>query len=259
MPLEIKIILSLIAIFFAAAAPAAWSEEGKTFETRYYCNGLDGARRWEAVTRITAQARGGKGHYRLIEEGRGRYSPFNVPVSWTAEVEFISNADTITPIALEKTVLSGDGKVLYHEDQRFDSDKKTVTCEITGAGAPRTKTFAYKGEVTNYLLLGLFTQKFLERGIKERTFYLVSGEPSLYQVTAKVLGEEEIAINGVSVRSYKIYLDPDMGILSPLEVIAPKAYVWHSSRPKFEWLRYRGVESAPLSPRVEMITMEIKK
>lgn len=252
-----QVLLTSLVLAGIASTPLAAGEEG-VFVTRYYGAALDGTRRWEAVTRISASSEHGAGRYRIVEEGKGVYSGFAVPVQWRAEAEFTSDAQTVTPIAMEKTVTASDGTVLRHETQHFDTaaHKATITFDTAGGKRLKTKTFAYRGEITDYLLLGLYVQKFLERGEREKVFYLASGEPALYKVTARILGEETLVLNGQPIRAYKIYLDPDVGILSPLKVIAPKAYVWHAAEPPYAWLRYRGVESTISSPRVEITTMD---
>lgn len=228
------------------------------FVTKYICKDLEGGKRWEAVTTIRALKEKGEGIYSLAEEGSGIYSGFKAPVRWKAEVEFFSDRTKIAPIEMKRSVFSENGSLIFEESQEFDSKKNEVRWEGNwrDSGKRTRRVFGYKGDTLNRLLLGLYMQKFLANGEREKTFSLLSSEPSMYRVTARVLDTEDITVNGSTYPAYKIYLDPETGILSPLEIILPKAYAWHLARGEFNWLKYKGVEGSVTSPSVEIETLD---
>jgi len=118
------------------------------------------------------------------------------------------------------------------------------------------KTFKFKDDIVTRLILGLYIQKFLENGETEKTVELVSSEPQLYKVNIRITGEEKIDINGREKIAYKLCLDPDIGLLNIFKFFISKTYVWHSSVPDFEWLKYVGLENTISSPKVEIRTKD---
>lgn len=226
------------------------------FATSYTCFDLKGNERWKAATEITHSSDKGEDVYTLIEKGEGYFSGFKGKISWTAKLEFISTKDTVRPLGMEKQIFDEDGKVIARQKQEFDFTNKKTTCSYENLVTKRktAKVFKFKGDIVNRLILGLYVQKFLENGKREQTVSILSDEPCLYKVNIKVIGEEEIKCNGREKIAYKLSLDPDIGLLNIFKVILPKAYVWHSAAPHFEWLKYVGLENSICSPRVEIRT-----
>jgi hypothetical protein len=98
----------------------------------------------------------------------------------------------------------------------------------------------------------------LERGQREEPLVFLSNEPRLYTVKLKVIGEDDITINGIKKKAFKLCLDPQLGALNFVKTVIPKSYVWHSRTPEFEWLRYRGLENSLGSPMVEITSEDIR-
>ena len=228
------------------------------FRTGYVCFDLEGNKRWSAETEITRSGGDRQDVYTLTEKGKGYYSGFKGKVSWVAALEFESNENAVKPLRMERRTISEEGEPIALEVQEFDFVNKKVTCiyEDLVKGSKRKKIFKIKGDIANRLILGLYVQKFLENGKKKQTVYMLSGEPSLYKINIKVLDKEKININGREKPAYRLCLDPDLGLFNVLKVILPKAYVWHSAAPKFEWLKYVGLEGSVSSPKVEIRTLD---
>jgi len=240
------------------SCPSSSAAEGDVFRTGYVCFDLEGNERWSAETEITRSESGRKDVYTLTEKGKGYYSGFKDKVSWTAVLEFESNDRRVRPLRMEKRTFSEEGGPIALEIQEFDFTDERVTCihEDLSGGTRREKAFRIKGDIANRLILGLYVQKFLENAIRRREIYMLSSEPRLYRIDIKVVGEEELDINGRERAAYKLCLDPDLGLFNMLKVVLPKAYAWHSAVPKFEWLKYVGLEGSVSSPKVEIRTLE---
>ena len=225
------------------------------FKTGYTCYYADGTQRWFANTEIKHK----QGDvYILAESGEGNYSGFDVKVSWLAELEFESNESIVKPLRMKKYVFNEHGDALVNESQEFDFDKNIVTCvrENIPEKSFKTKKFKFDKDMVNRLLLGLYIQKLLEQGKSQHKVQMVTGEPGFYNIEIKIVDEEIVEINGKAVKAYKICLDPTLGIFDFVKIFLPKAYVWHSANPNFEWLMYKGLEGDINSPRVEVVTKE---
>ena len=252
--------LVLITILLAiAASPRSGGTlscaEDMSPVTRSRCNDLKGNKLWESSS-TTVPIAGKPGHFLLTEEGKGNYSGFKGLTSNKSEFEFINDGKRLEPVYLKRRVSSDGGKVIFEETETFDNDKGRVECEVKDLikNENKKKAFNYKGDIVNQFMMGSYIRRFLQAGEKEKTTYLVNDEPALYRVTLKVVGKEEITVKGKKRDAYKIYIDPQIGLLSPAKALLPKNYNWHSTRPPYEWLMFRGLESSINSPKVEIVS-----
>jgi len=250
--------LVFVAVLLTIAASPRCGGTSAGAEARHSrCNDLNGNKLWESTVTIVPVAGKPPGHFILKEEGKGSYSDFKGFTSNKSEFEFINDDRRLEPVYLKRQVFSGDGKVIFEETQRFD-DKGRVECEVKDLFKKenRKKVFNYKGDIVNQFMMGSYIRRFLRAGEKEKTTYLVNDEPALYRVTLKVVGKEEITVNGKKREAYKICIDPQIGLLSPVKAFLPKNYDWHSTQPPYEWLMFRGLESSINSPKVEIISLD---
>lgn len=222
----------------------------------YVCRDMTGERRWQADTEIVNK----EGDvFVMVEKGEGEYSGFESDkVSWVSKMEFESTDDAVRPLKLEKRVFDDKGKMIRLEEQHFDLDKNIATC--THKDIPKnislTKKFKFTKDIVNRLLLGLYVQKLLENGKTYASVQMVSEEPGFYNVEVNVLNEEEIDVNGWKKHAYRLSISPNLGVLNFAKAFFPKSYAWHSASPKFEWLRYKGLEGGIKSPEVEVTMQE---
>ncbi len=246
--------ISLAALIYSFIIWSFVYAQDGVFLTRYYCQDLDGHKRWEATAKIMPLVKD-KNVYLLTEEGRGVYSGFSGPVSWKTEVEFFNDNERIIPLRMKMEVFSSFGKAIFRQSQQFNEAKGEVSCQINdlAKGRQSRKVFKFKGDIVNRFLLGMYVQRLLRQGNKEKAVYFISSEPSVYKIRLQVLREEEVQVDVSQKKAYKIYLNPDIGMLSVLKFVIPKTFIWHLSKPDFEWLKYRGLESSIGSPEVEII------
>lgn len=235
-------------IFFLSDVFLSHAAEENTV-MKYMCHDLKGSKRWEGVTTIVPQKE--KNIYLLIEEGRGAYSGFKEPVIWKTRMEFFDDGNMMVPIRMKKIFTDENGKTVFEGSQEFDSANSKVVCSKKWTDSKREvkKTLKYKGDIVNDAILGIYVKRFLSNGAREKSFYLVSNDPSMYKISAKVEGEEDVTLNGRTMKAYRINLIPEVGLFG---VFAPKTYAWHLARPGFDWLKYRGCEDTIDSPVVEI-------
>ena len=66
------------------------------------------------------------------------------------------------------------------------------------------------------------------------------------------MGKETIEVNGRKIVAYRLCVDPELGALNFIKPFFPKSYIWNSAVPKYEWLRYVGLEGGINSEKVEI-------
>lgn len=250
---KINILAIIIgSIFFLSDVFLSHAAEENTV-MKYMCRDLKGNKRWEGVTTIVPYKE--KNMYLLTEEGRGTYSGFKEPVRWKTEMEFYDDGNRITPVRMKRIFTDENGKTVFEGSQEFDSGKNEVVCRKKWTDSKREvkKTLKYKGDIVNDAILGIYVKRFLKNGAREKSFYLVSNDPSMYKISAIVEGEEGVTVNGRTMKAYRINLIPEVGLFG---VFAPKTYAWHLARPGFDWLKYKGCEDTIDSPVVEIETLD---
>jgi hypothetical protein len=250
------IAFSLLFILSASLSPSLVAQKN-IYKTNYVCFDLKGNERWLASAEISCVDKASN-KYMLIEKGQGYFSGFRNRISWVAELEFESTDDAVRPFKAVRHIFDEQGEMLAAEIQEFDfkNNKLVYSYEEFFTERKIKKEFNFQGDIVNRLILGLYIQKFLENGKKEKAVNMFTAEPHLYRINIRVIGKEELSINGQKKIAYKLCLDPDLGLLSVLKTLLPKVYVWHSSLPSFEWLQYKGLENDLSSPRVEIRTLD---
>lgn len=249
-----RLILVTILLF---VGPFFLGAEETLYKTSYVCYEDGDKERWRASTEIMPFEGEGEGVYRLIEEGQGYYSGFDGKISWVSEMIFKSNEKTIKPLKMKKKVFDEKGREIAVILQDFDYSAKKVKCIFDDLinNSKTEKEFRIRTDIINRLTLGLYVQKFLENGQKKKVVDLLSSEPALYRFVIKVVKSESIEVNGQTKEAYKLYLNPDVGLLGVFKALIPKAFVWHSSSPRYEWFKYTGLERGIDSPtiRIEVV------
>ncbi|RPI97990.1 MAG: hypothetical protein EHM32_00375 [Spirochaetales bacterium] len=229
--------------------------EGDAYRTSYICNDLKGNRRWTA----TVEIRHKEGDiYNITEKMSGFYTGFDGKISWVATTDFERAKDEVRPFNMDQRICDDSGKPIAISKQEFDYKNNTVTCtyEDLVKNTVSEKRFKFSGNIINRMLQGLCGQKFIEAGQTSKNIQVISPEPALYNIQLKMVGEEDVEIGGRMRKAYKLCFDPMLGVLNFVKIFLPKSFVWHSSEPVFEWLKYRGLESSVSSPRVEIISLE---
>lgn len=250
-----KSFLCLFTCFALWAACSSYAEEEILYKDSYVCRDTKGRPRWQAAYELRRKE---DNTYGITEKGQGRYFGFKGKVSWIGETEFEGVDGTIRPLWMKKRISDEQGKTIVIQEQAFNFNDNVVTCthEDLIKNTLVEKKFNFKGNIVNRLLQGLYVQKLIKSGDTHREVQFISPEPALYNLDIKLLGTEVIDINDQKVKAYKLCLDPMLGMLNFVKILLPKAYVWHSAEPRFEWLKYEGVENSIKSPEVVITTLE---
>jgi len=255
-----KIILFTLLIAFLQFPVHGVAQE-PALEMDYACHDLEGKERWKATTEVIARPEKGEHIYELVENGKGLYSGFKEKIIWHTTMDFESGEDYVKPIFLKKEIFDIDRKPIAIQTQEFSYKRQEVVCtnENIDSGKKKKKVFKFKKEAINRLTLALYIQKFLEKGDTKRKTYMVTDEPQFYKVDIKTVSQEIIDINGAQTKTYKLCIDPKLGIFDIVKLVIPKSYIWHLGEPDFAWIKFKGLESNPSSPQVEIISLKQKK
>ena len=246
-----KVIILIIFLMFLIV-PVCFSDIDTDFSTSYVCTDLEGNPRWGAKAIIKHLKDDPDDIFILIEDGMGYYSGFEDEVSWASVLRFKSTKDIIRPIKAEKRVFNKARELLVIETQEFDYTDKKILCtrQDKVKNHETTREFNFSSDPINRLALSLYVQKLLSNGIMEKRVDLLTADPSLVSVDIKVINEEVIDIHNKELLTFKLCLDPNLGLLSIFKVFLPKAYTWHLAQGDFAWLKYKGPESNPTSIKV---------
>jgi len=238
-----------------AAGPAHAGLEGDVYKVSYVCYDLKGNQRWQA----TAEIRHKEGIvYTITERMNGVYAGYSKPISWVATTDFERTKDTVKPLNMDQHIFDESGRPIAVVTQDFNYVDKVVTCthEDLVKKTVSKKEFSFSKDVVNRLLQGLCGQKFIETGRATQEIQVISPEPALYTIELRMIGGEEIEMNGRTRKAYKICFDPMLGLLNFVKVFLPKAYAWHSAEPVYEWLKYDGLECSVNSPEVVILSLD---
>jgi hypothetical protein len=249
------LIFIFAAAFFCGPGASYAYNEGDIYRVTYQCRDLNGNPRWKGV----AEIRHKEGDiYTITEKLEGIYYGFKGRISWVAVTELERTRDTVKPLNMDQRIFDASGKLIAIRKQEFDHTGKTVTCTYDDLirHTSSTEKFTFTRDIINRLLQGLYVQKFLEKKGTKKEIQLISPEPDLYNLELRIVGEEEIELNGQKRKAFKIVFDPQLGLLNFVKVFLPKAYVWHSAEPPYELLKYRGIETSIHAPIVEIDTIE---
>ena len=250
----LRVFVFTVCLFYAVG-PAHSGLEGDAYKTSYVCNDSDGNQRWQA----TAEIRHKEGDiYTITEKMSGLYSGFDDRISWVATTDFERTKDWIKPLNMDQRIFDASGNPIAISKQEFNYTDKVVTCiyEDLVKNTVSKKEFVFSKDIINRLLQGLCGQKFVETGLASKEIQVISPEPALYDIRITMIGAEDIEVNARKRKTYKLCFDPMLGILNFVKIFLPKAFVWHSAEPIFEWLKYDGLESSVSSPRVKIISLD---
>jgi hypothetical protein len=256
-----RLFKGVLFFMFLFVMPAfSFAAEEEIFTTSYECFDQKGCLRWQAIAEIYSSPEKGDDMNMLVEKGSGIYGLFKNRISWQSELQYLKKEGQIKPIRNHTNIFNASGELICIEDEEFDYGNNiiTFTRDDKKTGKSSKNVFKIKEDIVNRLVLALYIQQFLKSGKKEAEVQMLSNEPKLIDFRLYIAGTEEIESAGEKKQAYKLCLDPQLGLLSFVKLIIPKAYVWHSAKDDFEWLQYKGLEVNLSSPIVEIKKPEDK-
>ena len=184
-------------------------------------SGSGKAQRWTAEWTMEPATENGLPAVHFTEVGRGQYSGYNEPVSWTIDAVWSSN-QVFRPLRFEKTIKNSSGRVIGTERKTFDPAKESVDFERKREGhateskhlATPVDTLAAEG------IVGIM--RFLPFDHWRPTkVHLFSNEPRLYEMKIEMRGREHVTTPAGAFDCYKIELVPELGALNLVKGLFP--------------------------------------
>jgi hypothetical protein len=211
--------------------------------------------RWSAEWTMEPAEENGQPAVHFTETGRGQYSGFAEPVSWTIDAIWSADGD-FRPLRFEKVIKDDNGRVLGTERKTFDPAKATVKfTRERGGHTPESRQFsAPRDTLAPEGIAGILRFLPFEHW-RPQYMHLFSNEPRLYDMKIEMRGKERVRTPAGEFECYKIELVPQLGALNLLRSFLPKAYFWFTLAPPHFWVRYEGPENGAGTPQ---IVMELK-
>jgi len=208
--------------------------------------------RWSAEWTMEPAQEHGRPAVHFTEAGRGHYSGFTQPISWT--IDALWSADgSFRPLRFEKIVKDGSGRVVGTERKVFDPAKASVKFTRQGGGRPaESKQFSVPADtLAPEGIAGIL--RFLPFDHwRSQSMHLFSNEPRLYEMKIEMRGKERVKTPAGEFECYKIELIPQLGALNLFRSFLPKAYFWFTVAPPHFWVRYEGPENGGGTPQIVM-------
>src|SRR5215471_19325482 len=186
-------------------------------------SGSGKARRWTAEWTMEPATEKGLPAVHFTEVGRGQYSGFTEPVSWT--IDALWSADRVfRPLRFEKTVKNSSGQIIATERKTFDPVRGSVDFERKREGhstetrhvATPADTLAPEG------IVGIM--RFLPFDHwRPTTVHLFSNEPKLYEMKIEMRRREHVKTPAGDLDCYKVEFVPQLGALNLVKGLFPKA------------------------------------
>lgn len=215
-------------------------------------SGGENAQRWSGAWTMEPARENGRPAVHFTEEGKGQYSGFTGPISWTADAVWTAEG-TLRPLRSEKIVKDANGRVIGKERTTFDPARGSVKYERERDGrvveskqmSVPADTLAPEG------IAGILRFLPFERW-HNQTVHILSYEPKLYEVKLELRGKEMVKTPAGEFECYKMELVPQLGALNVLRSFLPKEYFWFSAEPSHFWVKYEGLEDGPGTPQISM-------
>jgi hypothetical protein len=188
----------------------------------------------------------------FTEVGRGQYSGYNEPISWTIDAVWSSDR-VFRPLRFEKTIKNSSGQVIGTERKIFDPAKDSVEFVRTREGrATESRHFAMPADTLAPEGVVGIMRWFPFDNWRPVTVHLFSNEPKLYEMKIEMKGRERVRTPAGEFDCYKIELVPQLGALNLVKGLFPKAIFWFTVTPPHFWVKYEGPESGAGTPHVVM-------
>ncbi|MFA5104578.1 MAG: hypothetical protein WC527_05330 [Candidatus Margulisiibacteriota bacterium] len=207
-----------------------------------------GNARWQSNLSTIKTSFSGKPYYYTEENGKGNFGSNNAYKTWKTMGYYQIIAGETVPYEVKQTMKDVSGNTVTTLDKSYNLKEGKIICSINNS----TKMFDFNKNTIDKDLIGKVLANFPFEAGTDVNFYLLTHEPSLYNITMKSRGQETITINGKSVDCYKIEMIPDLGALSLLGAFVPKTYFWYTVSAPHKFRRYEGLESGLGTPVIVM-------
>jgi Protein of unknown function (DUF3108) len=247
MPLALAILLAGMGVI--PAPPSIPHESGSIVVT------ATKQQRWTAEWTMEPAQENGRPAVHFTETGRGQYSGFSGPVSWTTDALWSADGH-FRPLRFEKIIKDKGGHVVGAERKIFGpaKDSAKFTRERGGKAAESQQFSVPEDTLAPEGIAGILRFLPFEHW-QTQSVHLFSNEPRLYEMKIEMRGKERVKTPAGEFECYNVELVPQLGALNLFRAFLPKAHFWFSVAQPHFWVRYEGPENGPGTPQ---IIMELK-
>lgn len=207
-----------------------------------------GAVRWKSNLSTVRTTFNGKPFIYTEEIGKGKYGKDNAYKTWTVKGYYMIDTNSLSPYEVKLEMKDAKGNQVFALDKSYNYEAKKVICDVNGS----SKNFDLNPNTLDRDIMGRILPNFPFDSGEDTTFYLVTHEPTLYNITMKLRGKETITVKGKDVECYKLELIPDLGALGFVGAFVPKNYFWYTVSKPHRFMRYEGLESGIGTPVIVM-------
>jgi len=207
-----------------------------------------GSLRWQCTLSTIKTNFNGKPFYYTEENGKGNFGNNNSYKTWKVMGYYQISASGVTPYEVKQTIKDAGGRTVMSLDKSYNAKEGKIVCDVNGSA----KVFDFNKNTIDKDLLGRVLANFPFETGGDVSFYLMTHEPALYNITMKNRGKETITLKGKTIECYKIELVPDLGALNLIGAFVPKTYFWYTTSTPHKFMRYEGLESGMGTPVIVM-------
>jgi len=248
-----KKIIVLFLLFFVTVSVAG----AEIFKVTKISEGLkkvrardkdSGKNLWQSSFKTQKIMHQGKPFLYVEENGSGIYGSDKKFKKWKGEGYFIVNGTQLIPYQVKEVYRDKSGKLVKAVDKFYDQKTKKVICRVDG----KNKKFDFKPDLIDKQILAICSMNYPFESKRDFKFHLLTAIPSLFKMTMKYRGIENLKVGNKTVKCYKLEMIPDLGALNLLGAFVPKTYFWYKVAAPHEFVRYEGLESGLGTPYIVM-------
>ena len=251
-----KIAALFFVLFFIAGICAGeqfkidyFKDSVKRFEAK---DASSGKLKWraEAITRKTD--RNGQTVIVYSEKGAGIYGNSGEYKYWTSDSLYLLNNKTLIPVGGRLVFKDKNGARAQTLEKKYDQQSKKVTVTVSG----KVSQFDFAGDLLDkdILPIGVMNYPFDEK--RDFVFNFLTNDPSVYRMTLKYLGIENVTIGAKTYECHKLQMIPDLGLANIIGAFVPKTYFWCTVSFPHTIMKYEGLESGLNTPYLDILTIE---
>jgi len=202
--------------------------------------------------------RNGKVIHTIDMTGVGDYDKYTgVGLHFTSEMEEKNGLPR--PLKSVQAIYDKTGELIVEHRKDYDYLKKKIYYQALDKNGKAVikKTFPIKGLTIDDVNLSYFLKAVVSRMGDDgyHRFYVLSSEPSLYNINIQKLGDEEFDFLSGKAVAAKIRLVPDFGIATGVySALVPPTYFWFKKGEPCNDLAYEGLETSLGSAHVVVTT-----
>lgn len=203
---------------------------------------------WSSTLKIQKMTAQGQNYVYLEENGGGVYGKDKIQQVWKTQTYLKPVGKKLIPCQVVSVFKDQNGQTVTSVQKDYNQTDKKIYCQVNG----KSSAFNFKPDVVDKESLGNALQNFPFGQKKTAELSLLTPEPTLYHITIKDWGIEDVKVGDKTVRCNKLEMIVDLGALSIFGAFVPKTYFWFEKDAPYSFVKYEGLESGLGTPYIVM-------